>query len=137
MITSQFAWKYRSHIDSKTLPENMESEEEEYCSFYYYLEGGRKKRPVSKCWVHEIFNMPRQQGEYRNFLQEVRMTDPESHFRYIWMCKERFDHLFSEVSVNTKYTNISIIIISFSLDHCYPIDPIIAHKGLKYLQLKD
>ena len=45
----------------------------------------------------EIFSRRRQQGEYHNFLQEMRVSDPESHFIYLIMPKERFDSLLSKV----------------------------------------
>ena len=46
--------------------------------------------------MHEIFSR-RQQGEYHNLLQEMRVCDPESHFKYLRMSKERFDSLLSKV----------------------------------------
>ena len=45
-----------------------------------------------------IFQLRRQQGEFHNLVQEMRMVDPDSHFRYLRMSKERFDGLLSEVS---------------------------------------
>ena len=45
-----------------------------------------------------IFQLRRQQGEYHNLVQEMRLADPECHFRYFRMSKERFDALLSEVS---------------------------------------
>ena len=50
----------------------------------------RRKRSV---WVRDIYQRRRQQGEYCNLLQEMRLSYPESHFRYLRMSKERF-HLF-------------------------------------------
>ena len=35
-----------------------------------------------KMWVHPIFTKRRLQGEYHNLLQEIRLSDPESHFRW-------------------------------------------------------
>ena len=48
-------------------------------------------------WIHSIFAHRRQQGEYHNLLQEMRLSDPDSHFRYLRMSKERFDCLLAEV----------------------------------------
>lgn len=36
-------------------------------------------------------------GEYHNLLQERRTADPQSHFRYLRVLKERFDCLLAEV----------------------------------------
>ena len=48
-------------------------------------------------WVRPIFTQRRQQVEYHNLVQEMRLCDPESHFRYLRMSKERFDCLLAEV----------------------------------------
>ena len=42
-----------------------------------------------------IFTRCQQQGEYYQLLQEMRLSDPESHFRYLRMSKERFDRLLA------------------------------------------
>ena len=33
--------------------------------------------------VRQIFQMRRQQGDFHNLLQEMRMVDHDSHFRYL------------------------------------------------------
>ena len=38
-----------------------------------------------------------QQGECGNLLQEMHLSDPQSHFQYVRMSKEKFDHLLSLV----------------------------------------
>ena len=48
--------------------------------------------------ARRIFQLRRQQGEFHNLIQEMRMADPESHFKYLRMSKQRFDRLLSEVS---------------------------------------
>ena len=53
-----------------------------------------KRRSV---WVRPIFSRRRQQGEYHNLLQEMRLSDPDSHFRYLRLSRERFDCLLSLV----------------------------------------
>ena len=55
-----------------------------------HLRQKRKKRKTAKrrMWVRYIFTRRQQQGEYHNLL---RVSDPESHFRYLRMSKERFD----------------------------------------------
>ena len=63
------------------------------------MKSRRKRRAM---WVRPIFSRRRQQGEYYNLLQELRLSDPESHFKYLRMSKERFDCLLSMVSYYTK-----------------------------------
>ena len=58
----------------------------------------RRRRRRRRRWVRPIFTQRRDQGEYRNLLQEMRLSDPECLFRYIRMSKERFDSLLVEVS---------------------------------------
>lgn len=46
----------------------------------------------------KIFHQRPEKGEYHHLLKEMRLSDPESHFRYLRMNKERFDSLLGEVS---------------------------------------
>ena len=57
----------------------------------------RPKKRKRSVWVRPIFSRRREQGEY-NLLQELRLSDPESHFRYLRMSRERFDCLVALVS---------------------------------------
>ena len=57
----------------------------------------RRHRRVKKVWISSIFTKRRQQGEFHNLLQEMRLSDPESHFKYLRMSKEQFDFLLSKV----------------------------------------
>ena len=57
----------------------------------------RRRKRVKKVWIRSIFTKRRQQGEFHNLLQEMRLSDPESHFKYLRMSKERFDFLLSKV----------------------------------------
>ena len=61
----------------------------------------RKARAKSrrKFWVRSILAKRREQGEFHNLLQEMRLSDPASHFSYLRMSKERFDILLEQVSV--------------------------------------
>ena len=59
----------------------------------------RRRRHKRSRWVRPIFTRRRQQGEYHNLLQQMRLSDPESHFRYLRMSKERFDSLLAKVSI--------------------------------------
>ena len=57
----------------------------------------KRRRRERKMWVRPIFTQRRQQGEYSNLLQDMRLSDPQSHFRYLRMSKERFDILLFQV----------------------------------------
>ena len=95
-----------------------------------------RKKVQRKMWVRHIFARRRQQGEYHNLLQELRVVDPESHFRYLRMSKERFDTLLSMVSIKkscprvTAYTN-------FSWAHPSLIAGTLVTLGQKYHQQRD
>ena len=56
----------------------------------------RQKKRKRRMWVRPIFRLRKQQGEYHNLLQEMRLSDPDSHFKYLRMSKERFDSLLAE-----------------------------------------
>ena len=60
----------------------------------------RRKKKEKVAWVRPIFAKRKQQGEYHNLLQEMRLVDPQSHFAYLRMSKEQFDHLLSKVCLN-------------------------------------
>ena len=47
--------------------------------------------------MRPIFGKRKEQGEFHNLLQEMRLCDPDSHFAYLRMSKERFDKLVKEV----------------------------------------
>ena len=53
-------------------------------------------------WVRSIFKRRRQQGEFHNLLQELRLVDPDSHFRYLRMSKETFDDLLRMVCLFSR-----------------------------------
>ena len=55
------------------------------------------KKRKRRFWVRKIFRR-KHKSEYYNLVQELRLDDREYHFRYMWMSKERFDHLFSLLS---------------------------------------
>ena len=71
----------------------MESEDEEIIMLCLSLYLRRRQRRVKlrSMWVRPIFQKRRQHGEYHNLLQEMRLNDTESHFRYLRMSRERFD----------------------------------------------
>ena len=78
------------------------SEEEELILLLALRRRKRKKR-TQRMWVRSIFTKRRQQAEFHNLVQELRLINPESHFRYLRMPKERFDSLLSKVKI--KYEN--------------------------------
>ena len=55
-----------------------------------------KKPRKRRFWVRPIFSACTKQGHYYN-LQEMRLQDEESHFRYIRMSRRAFDDLLSKV----------------------------------------
>ena len=56
-----------------------------------------KARRRRQFWVHPIFSRRASQGEYHNLLQEVRLSNAESHFRYLRMSAKTFDQLLTKV----------------------------------------
>ena len=56
-----------------------------------------KRRAMRRVWVRPIYRMRRQQGDFHNLLQEMRLNDAESHFKYLRMSKEKFDSLLQMV----------------------------------------
>ena len=48
-------------------------------------------------WVRSIFCKRREQGEYANLLQEMRLSDPQCHFNFLRMSRSTFDILLSHV----------------------------------------
>ena len=58
----------------------------------------------------QIFCQQRNQGEFHNLLQEMRVVDPLLHFHYLGMSKQTFDCLLAEVApfLSRKYYNSSV-----------------------------
>ena len=56
---------------------------------------GRRPR---RMWVRSIFLRRRMQGEYHNLVQEMRLEDVESFFRYFRMVPQQFDTLLHLVA---------------------------------------
>ena len=85
------------------MPAIMESEEdscseEEILLLSLLLRRRRKRRRLRRVWVRSVFTQRLQQGEYNNLLRELRLSDPDLHFRYLRMSKETFDNLVSAVA---------------------------------------
>ena len=50
----------------------------------------RRRRRHRSVWVRSIFRRRASQGDYQNLLQELRLCDPSSHFRYLRMSATTF-----------------------------------------------
>ena len=57
----------------------------------------RCRRTFRKVWVRLIYRWGLQQGDYHNLLQEMRLSDPEGHFKFLRMSRENFDSLLQMV----------------------------------------
>ena len=71
-------------------------EEETLLLSLLYRRRSRRRRSRS-VWVRAIFAKRQQQGEYGSLLQEMHLSNPQSHFQYVRMSKEKFDLLLSLV----------------------------------------
>ena len=76
---------------------NSESHDDLEELILVYLPNKKQKRKRRSWCVRPIFSRRKQQGEYHNLLQEMRLSDPHSHFHYLRMSRERFDSLLSLV----------------------------------------
>ena len=54
-------------------------------------------------WVRPIFRRRQQQGEYHNLVQEMRLQDTESFFKYFRMVPQQFDRLLQMVGPSITY----------------------------------
>ena len=74
-------------------------DEEETLLLSLLYRGRSRRRRSRSVWVRAIFAKRQQQGEgeYGNLLQEMRLSDPQSHFQYVRVSKEKFDLLHSLV----------------------------------------
>ena len=68
----------------------------------------KRRKNHRSTWVCPIFVQRCQFGEYNNLLQEMRVSDPESHFRYIRMSKETFDSLLAQVGTSIIISNCNL-----------------------------
>ena len=74
--------------------------------------------------ARKIFQQRPEQGEYHQLLQEMRLSDPDSHFKYIRMTKERFDSLLAEVNLfffHFLFIYLFIYLLYYYLFICYQI----------------
>ena len=62
----------------------------------------RNKRTPKHFCVRFVFTQHRCCGAFSMLIQEMRLSDPELHFGYIRMSKERFDHLLLKVWITPQ-----------------------------------
>ena len=88
--------------------ETMDRNDELVLLISLYLRRRRRRALSSQrsTWIRLIFQRRRDQGDYHQLLQEMRLGDAESHFRFLRMSKERFDMLLAKViSLFISYTD--------------------------------
>ena len=73
------------------------SEEETLILYALYRRRKRSLRKPRRFWTRSIYSQRKQLGCYSTLVQEMRLNDPEMHFRYFRMSKERFDDLLHKV----------------------------------------
>ena len=59
----------------------------------------QKRKRARTVWVRSIFRRRQRQGVYHNLLQEMRLADCDSHFKFVRMSKETFDILLQKVNM--------------------------------------
>ena len=75
----------------------------------------RLKKTRRRVWVRPINSRRCQQGDIHNLLQEMRLSDPQSHFKYLRMSKQRFDSLLQMICLRFYKTLLIFVIIIPSL----------------------
>ena len=67
----------------------------------------RRARRKKRAWVRKINIKRHEKGEYRALIQEMRLSDQDSYYKYFRMTPPRFDHLLSLVgpAVTRQMTN--------------------------------
>ena len=68
----------------------------------------RRTRRGKRTWVREIFRAQRTKGEYHTLINEMRLVDHSSFYKYFHMSPERFSHLLSLVgpSISREITKL-------------------------------
>ena len=82
----------------------------------------RRQRRIRTTWVRPVFIQRSQQGEFHHLLQEMGLTDTESHFRYLTMSKETFDLLLAKVIYFSDNVILYLLIL------CYKVEPWLARS---------
>ena len=63
----------------------------------------RSRQPKRAFWVRPIYQRRVELGEYHNLIQEMRLQDNESFFRYFRMIPSQFDRLLDLVGPSIMY----------------------------------
>ena len=93
-----------------------------FLAVLYRRRGRRLCTSNRRFWVCQIFTKRREQGEFHNLIQEMRLVDPESHFRYLRMSKYTFDDLLRKV-VFKFY-----IIYNHFVSNIHQVAPMLKHR---------
>ena len=119
---------------------SISSEEEEYLTLVRasiimgLLRRRRRRRGrcrrVRKVWVRSIYRRRCQQGDFHSLLQEMRLSDPESHFRYMRMSRERFDSLLQMV----QCVLFSIATFLCSMKYCLGYSAVVSSRLFQSLK---
>ena len=67
----------------------------------------RRRRRQRQFWVRAIFQTRRTRGEFHSLVNEMRLGDHQSFYRYFHMSPQRFNHLLSSVgpTITLQTTN--------------------------------
>ena len=67
------------------------ADEEEILLLLLLLRRRRRRREQKRvnrkrsCWVRDIFQKRKEQGDFHNLVQELQLADREFYFRYLWL----------------------------------------------------
>ena len=103
VFASTLALIMRYRVNTKNCKCRMmdeEDDEEALLLFVLYrrCRRRRRRRARRRCWVRQIYSKRKERGSFSTLVQEMRLTDPELHFRYFRMSRERFDDLLHKVN---------------------------------------
>ena len=74
-----------------------EFEEETLLLYALYRRRTRYRAAERRFWVRPIFSRRKEYGSYSSLVQEMHLCDPQMHFQYFRMSKQRFDFLLHKV----------------------------------------
>ena len=82
-----------------------EEEELDMLTLFAVVHQRRKQKRKRKMWVRDIFKKRQEKGEFHTLLQEMRLNDTQSHFRYLRMSNKCFQTLLEKVSPLISHRN--------------------------------
>ena len=77
--------------------EDYEEDYEELLFLAMYQRRRRHRKRQKWFWVRSIFTQRNQRGSFSTLIQEMCLSDPEMHFKYLRMSKEHYDDLLHKV----------------------------------------